>query len=282
VVAIARLLEPPSGRIHPVIARRVGLVVTIALIVASCGAAREDAGGPLGPAEAAPEVPTSVPATSAPTASSTTSTTVEPPTTTTTAPPRIRCPSVVHLGDSTSQGMVAPTYQSVPDGIDAQYARVGVAERHLEIDPARSIIETHHGSPNARDRAAFWRDRGYRGCWVFAMGTTDAANSGAGSTYDATNRIDRLMAVAGTDPVLWVSVTTRVNDGPWSNANMQFWNQALAAAATRYPNMRVFDWNALAQDGWFQSDGIHYSTAGSAVRARMIADALAEGFTPVA
>jgi hypothetical protein len=88
------------------------------------------------------------------------------------------------------------------------------------------------------------------------------------------------MAVAGTDPVLWVSVTTRVGDGPWSNANMQLWNQALAAAAARYPNMRVFDWNAVAQDGWFQSDGIHYSTAGSALRARMIADALAEGFTP--
>lgn len=256
--------------------------MAIALVAASCGAARDDAAGSSAPAETTPEAPTSAPPTTASTASSTTTTPVETPTTATTAPPRVHCTAVVHIGDSTSQGMVAPTYQSVPDGIDAQYARVGVIERHLEIDPARSIIETHHGSPNARDRAAFWRDSGYRGCWVFAMGTTDAANSGAGSTYDATNRIDRLMAVAGTDPVLWVSVTTRVSGGPWSNANMQLWNQALAAAATRYPNMRVFDWNAVAQDGWFQSDGIHYSTAGSALRARMIADALAEGFTPVA
>jgi hypothetical protein len=260
----------------------VGLAAATAIVLAGCGAAPDDTRGPArtaatatitGPvapdptqAEAAPASAPEVPAPA-----------VE---TTTTAPPRLVCTSVVHLGDSTSQGMVAPTYQQVADGIDAQYARVGIDERHLEIDPARSIIETHHGSPNARDRAAFWRDRGYRGCWVFAMGTTDAANSGAGSTFDATERIDRMMAVAGDDPVLWVSVTTRVPDGAWSNANMQVWNTALAAAVARYPNMRVFDWNAVAQDSWFQRDGIHYSTAGSALRARMIADSLAEGFAP--
>jgi hypothetical protein len=165
-----------------VIARRVGLVVAIALIAVSCGEARDDAAGSAAPAETTPEVPISTPVTTASTTSSTATPAIELPTTTTTGPARIHCTAVVHLGDSTSQGMVAPTYQSVPDGIDAQYARVGVIERHLEIDPARSIIETHHGSPNARDRAAFWRDSGYRGCWVFAMGTTDAANSGAGST----------------------------------------------------------------------------------------------------
>lgn len=269
------------------IPRRVGLVVAAGLVLAACATAGGDegAGSVATTGSDATESATS-PAAGNRSPSTSAEATVAPPTvpptepTTTTTPPRVHCTSVVHIGDSTSQGMVAPTYQSVPDGIDAQYARVGVVERHLEIDPARSIVETHHGSPNARDRAASWRDQGYRGCWVFALGTTDAANIGAGSTYDATNRIERMMAVAGTDPVLWVNVTSRVGDGPWADTNMQAWNDALAAATSRHPNLRVLDWAAVAQDGWFQRDGIHYSTAGSAVRARTIADALAEGFTP--
>jgi hypothetical protein len=199
---------------------------------------------------------------------------------TTTAPAApLRCTGVVHLGDSTSVGMTAG-YLPTSAQIDAQYARVGITETHLEIDGARSIVETHHGSPNARDRAAFWRDAGYRGCWVFALGTTDAANFGAGSTYDATTRIDRMMAVAGDEPVLWVTTKTLLPTGAWSNANMQLWNQALASAATRYPNIRVFDWNAVVEDNWFSSDGIHYTADGYARRAQLIADALAQGFPP--
>jgi len=52
------------------------------------------------------------------------------------------------------------------------------------------------------------------------------------------------------------------------------WNEALAEAATRYPNLEVYDWAAIVQDGWFQDDGIHYTSAGNAERARLIADAL--------
>jgi hypothetical protein len=268
--------------------RRTGILVLIALVAVACGAKPDDDAVPAGPAvTAADQTPTSAdPTVTNPTTSESTDPTAGDPEPATTIEPaaasdadRVHCTAVIHLGDSTSQGMVAPTYQPVvADGIDAQYARVGVVERHLEIDPARSIIETHHGSPNARDRAQYWRDQGFHGCWVIAMGTTDAANSGAGSNYDATERINRMMAVAGNDPVLWVNVKTRLTDGAWSDANMQLWNQALDAAAKRYPNMRIFDWRSAVQDNWFQSDGIHYSTAGSAARARMIADSLAEGF----
>jgi hypothetical protein len=172
------------------------------------------------------------------------------------------------------------SYLPAPAQIDSQYARVGVTETHLEIDGARSIVETHHGSPNAQDRAASWRNAGYQGCWVFALGTTDAANFGAGSTFDARTRIDRMMSVAGNEPVLWVTVKTLVPDGPWSNTNMQVWNHALAEAATRYPNLRVFEWNEVVQDNWFSSDGIHYTSDGYAQRARLIADALGQGFPP--
>lgn len=265
---------------QPEAMRRLGLLAAIVLTVAACGTTPDDATAPADAPSLAPtstDPPTTDLAAGPSTTDTAPATTVEP--VAAGDEDRVHCTAVVHLGDSTSQGMVAPTYQPVvADGIDAQYARVGVAERHLEIDPARSIIETHHGSPNARDRAQYWRDQGFHGCWVIAMGTTDAANHGAGSNYDATERIDRMMAVAGSDPVLWVNVRTQVAGGAWSDANMQLWNQALESAAKRYPNMRIFDWRSAMQDSWFQSDGIHYSTFGSAERARMIADSLAEGF----
>jgi lysophospholipase L1-like esterase len=45
-----------------------------------------------------------------------------------------------------------------------------------------------------------------------------------------------------------------------------------------YPNMRIFDWAAVAQPSWFLTDGIHYTSAGCAARAQAIADALAQAF----
>ena len=42
--------------------------------------------------------------------------------------------------------------------------------------------------------------------------------------------------------------------------------------------MRIFNWSAVAQPGWFLSDGIHYNSIGGAMRARAIADALARAF----
>ena len=49
-------------------------------------------------------------------------------------------------------------------------------------------------------------------------------------------------------------------------------------AGRQYPNLRIFDWAAAAQDGWFISDGIHYTPAGYAARAHLIARALARAF----
>ena len=53
------------------------------------------------------------------------------------------------------------------------------------------------------------------------------------------------------------------------------WDDALLAACPSYPNIRVFNWAAMAQSQWFISDGIHYTSAGSAARSAAIADALA-------
>jgi len=42
--------------------------------------------------------------------------------------------------------------------------------------------------------------------------------------------------------------------------------------------MRILDWAALAQPGWFLPDGIHYDPLGCAIRAQTVADGLARAF----
>jgi lysophospholipase L1-like esterase len=66
--------------------------------------------------------------------------------------------------------------------------------------------------------------------------------------------------------------------GPYAEANMLKWDNTLLRACPRYPNMRIFDWASVAKDKWFIADGIHYTSAGYAARAKKIADALAKAF----
>lgn len=201
----------------------------------------------------------------------------ETTTTTRSGPPMTSCTSVVHIGDSTSLGLTSASFLPDPaDRIDAQYARVGVTDFRPEISGARSIIEHLAGQLNAADVAKGIKDAGYEGCWVFALGTTDAANMAAGSTYTEEERISRMMEVVGDDPVLWVNVKTLETSGSWRNEVMIKWNQGLVEAAERYSNIHVYDWASVVQDSWFTDDRIHYTSAGYVERSRLIADALAE------
>jgi hypothetical protein len=211
------------------------------------------------------------PATSPVGASPSAATATTPP-----GPPRTSCTSVVHLGDSTSVGLMSPDYIADPAlRVDAQYARVGVTDFHDEIKGARSIVERYRGEENADDVATREKAAGYEGCWVLALGTTDAANIHAGGVLTAAERIDRMFAVIGDDPVLWVDVKTLDPADPnWANPQMVAWNEALVAAQDRHPNLQIYDWAAVVQDSWFQDDGIHYTSAGNVERARLIADAL--------
>jgi hypothetical protein len=186
------------------------------------------------------------------------------------------CTSVVHIGDSTSVGLTSP--DQLPDPatrIDARYAAVGVTDFRSEISGARSTVERLAGQENAVEVAERLRAAGYQGCWVLALGTTDAANIAAGAPMAADRRIDRIMSVIGSDPVLWVDVKTLRTDGPWRNASMLAWNEALDAAASRHPNIKIYDWAGVVQDAWYGDDRIHYTTEGYTQRAALIADALA-------
>ncbi|HWM21746.1 MAG TPA: SGNH/GDSL hydrolase family protein [Ilumatobacteraceae bacterium] len=217
--------------------------------------------------------PTITTATTATTTSLATATTVRPAATTT------RCTTVAHIGDSTSVGLFEPTFMPDPaDALPTQYERVGVLALYTEVSGGRSTIETIGGEENAFDTVLRLRGMGYRGCWVVTIGTNDAANVAIGGVPDLSTRLDRMMFLFGTDPVLWVDAVTNLDDGPYADINMHAWNDVLDAAEARFPTLRVFRWSDVALDEWFVPDGIHYTSGGAAWRSHAIADALVAAF----
>jgi peptidoglycan/LPS O-acetylase OafA/YrhL/lysophospholipase L1-like esterase len=195
---------------------------------------------------------------------------------------RTSCQSVVHIGDSTSDGLVSAEYLPNPkQRLSAQYARRGVRKVTWEISGGRSIVETLDGQANAHAVARQLIQGGYQGCWVLALGTNDTADVYVGGVVGVSARIAQMMSVIGNQPVMWVDVKSLLSGGPYSETDMQEWNQALLRACARYPNMRVYDWAAVARPRWFINDGIHYTSAGYAARSRLIARALAEAFPAV-
>lgn len=192
---------------------------------------------------------------------------------------RTSCRSVAHIGDSTSVGLISPVFLPDPaTRLAARYRDVGV--RHLRIDASsgRSIVGHLPGQVDGYSVASAWHSAGYQGCWVIALGTNDAAEVADGSAVGLAARISRMMSVIGDQPALWVSTWTQTSSGPWALANEQAWNRTLIRALAQYPNMRIFDWGAVARPAWFFPDGIHYNPAGCASRARAIASALARAF----
>ena len=194
-------------------------------------------------------------------------------------PARSSCRSIVHIGDSTSDGLISPDYLPGPrQRIAAQYAQVGATRLITEISGGRSIVETIDGQPNAYIVAQQLVRDGYRGCWVLALGTNDTADVYVGSKVSQATRIQRMMSLIGKQPVMWVNVKSLLTSGPYAESQMQLWDSALTQACARYPDMRVYDWAADAQSSWFIADGIHYTSAGYAARAHLIAQALAAAF----
>jgi peptidoglycan/LPS O-acetylase OafA/YrhL len=192
---------------------------------------------------------------------------------------RSSCRSVVYIGDSTSAGEVSTNYIPNPsERLQAQLADVGVRTTYTEISAARSIVETFEGHPNGATVAQQYIANGFHGCWIMALGTNEAANIVAGSSVGDAARIARMMAVVGSQPVLWVEAVTLVPSGPYAESGMLNWDQALVQACQLYPNMRVFDWPYWAKTRWFIPDGIHYYSPGYVARSRLIARALLRAF----
>jgi peptidoglycan/LPS O-acetylase OafA/YrhL len=190
------------------------------------------------------------------------------------------CKSVVHIGDSTSEGLDSAEYLPLENQrIPHRYEEVGVKEVHMEVQGARSIEERYEEQPNAQEVAAAWKAEGFEGCWVLALGTNEAANVAAGSTVGELERIEKMMAIIGDDPVMWVNVRSLVPPGdPYSKENMEAWDKELDKACATYPDMRIYDWADDVKDEWFIEDGIHFTSPGYAARAQLIAQALAHAF----
>jgi peptidoglycan/LPS O-acetylase OafA/YrhL/lysophospholipase L1-like esterase len=249
---------------------RLTVVASVGVVaLASCGlagvvrpSASPEAGTMPAPSPAAARLqPSGAPATPSPAATRTT------------------CRAVVHLGDSTSDGLISPDYLPNPQRrIGAQYARVGVTRFIPEISGGTSIVETSSGQANAYTVAQQLIHDGYRGCWVLALGTNDTADVAIGSVVSRPARIRQMMSLIGSQPVMWVNVKSLLATGPYSEADMLAWNTALIRACARYPNMRVYDWASVVKNNWFISDGIHFTSRGYAARAHRIARALAAAF----
>ncbi len=146
--------------------------------------------------------------------------------------------------------MVSPEWLPDPaQRLAAQYRDVGVRHTWISASGGRSIVEQMPGQINGYRVASGWDRQGYRGCWVFALGTNDTANVSVGSNVGLMARIREMMSAAHGEPVMWVNTQTDLSSGPWSEANMQRWNSTLAAACRAYPNMRIFNWAALVPPG---------------------------------
>jgi len=188
------------------------------------------------------------------------------------------CREVAHVGDSTSYGLVSSQLlPNIDDRIAARYRAAGVERFWSEISGARSMVETYKDQPNAIEIVKRRRSSGYSGCWVIALGTNDPANTG-GNVAMLSARIDAMMAQIGSKPALWTTTKTLKEKGPYQNANMASWNEALIKACPRHPNMRVYDWASEVQNEWFTPDAIHFNGIGSKERAARIAKALAGAF----
>lgn len=217
-----------------------------------------------GPTSAAP--PTTIaPASTTP--ASTTPVGTAPPTTT--VPLRAACEAVVQIGDSTGVGL---------DTLAAELAGVGVATLYPDSSPGRSMVERLGQQRTAVEVAGAVVADGFEGCWVLLVGTNDAANVAAGAPTGLDARIDRMMAVIGGAPVLWVGVASATDQPYYTPTDLQAFNEALERAADRHANLRVYDWAAEVRPEWYAGDGLHYSADGSVWRAALIARALARAF----
>lgn len=78
------------------------------------------------------------------------------------------CGEVVHLGDSTSAGLVSDDLLPERDQIGAQYEVIGVSRRHLEVSSPRLISDHFDTEPQRRGCGRFLELEGLR--WMLGAG----------------------------------------------------------------------------------------------------------------
>jgi hypothetical protein len=110
---------------------------------------------------------------------------------------------------------------------------------------------------------------------VVALGTNDA-RSGLTAT-DADALIEKMLAVIGDKPALWVNLYRADTKG--TTAAAQLFDTELTAAAARHPNLTVLDWSSYIQTRpeLMGADHIHLTSAGYDERAAWMARQITAG-----
>lgn len=101
--------------------------------------------------------------------------------------------------------------------------------------------------------------------WVVALGTNDDPNPKTMRRY-----VKTVLARAGARPVLWVSV--------WRSSAYTKMNRMFSRLDAKSAQLSVLRWDLFiaANPQYLAGDGIHLTSAGYAVRGKMIADAVRE------
>lgn len=162
--------------------------------------------------------------------------------------------------------------------LEARFANVGVKNLYVNASGGRSVFERFMNRPNVMDVLTPKLTSTFKGCYVIATGTNDAANDHTGSNMKIRQRIDTVMKATKGRPVLWPLPATIATNGSYNDAYMRDMDAQLRDATKRYPNLRLYDWRAEREEEWVEGDRIHDDRLGSRYRAAMYANALAVAF----
>jgi hypothetical protein len=188
------------------------------------------------------------------------------------APPRATPPraQITLIGDSTMAGMVWYETATHPqEVIRSTYAMTITAEscRRLVVPSCRGRF---HYVPSTAV-VAMRSLRGRLGSVVVVMAGYDDVDINAG--------VSAVMAEANAQHVKTVIWLTYRTDVPYvlpsgfpARSLYGGHNLVLFAAARRYPNLKLADWNTYSRGrpGWLASDGIHMTPGGAVELARYI------------
>lgn len=184
------------------------------------------------------------------------------------------CESLAHVGDSL-------TWQAKA-GLGQQYARRGWTDVQIDAKGGRGIASFMYDDITGLDAVRKIKAAGFDGCWVMALGTNDTANTDfLTDTPEAQHAwriglIRSMMVELDGAPVVWINTHLPADDIEYSAADAAAWNAALREVSVDYPNMQIFDWDAVAREHpeWTRADMVHDTPEGSAKRAEIVARAV--------
>ncbi len=184
------------------------------------------------------------------------------------------CRSIAHVGDSLTMDATAHLAE--------QYARRGWTDVRIDARGGRGILTLMYGGLTGLEAVRAIKAAGFDGCWVIALGTNDTANTDYWVAAPdeqhqwRVNLIRSMMMELDGAKVVWVNTHLPQPDIAYSSADSKAWNAALREVAFAYPNMMIFDWDAVAADHpeWTLDDHVHDTPLGSAERARIVARAV--------